>query len=122
MQKKLVANKGEIAICIAGAAAELNIRAVANTCYVDRVNILVATIAMAEQYNWDCRTFGTVLSPYDVGYLLMQVIGEFLADCFGEKSSFVWRYCFVRFLYRYSPGRIIWNAWIANRSRFYGLG
>ena len=51
-----VANRGEIAICIAKAAAKLNIQTVANPCCVDRVNILVATIAMAEQYNWDCQT------------------------------------------------------------------
>ena len=53
---------------------------------------------MAEQYNWVCRTLGTVLSPYDVGYLFMQVIGEFLADCFEEKSSKAWGSCFGRFL------------------------
>ena len=54
-------------------------------CYIDRVNISVAIIPMAEQYNWDLQTQGTVLSSYYVGYLLMQVMGGFLADCFGGK-------------------------------------
>lgn len=56
IKKILVVNRDEIAICIARAAAELNIQTVANTSYVSRVNILVAIIAMAERYNWDCQT------------------------------------------------------------------
>tara|TARA_B110000305_G_scaffold101673_1_gene114376 strand:+ start:1412 stop:1903 length:492 start_codon:yes stop_codon:yes gene_type:complete len=40
---------------------------------------------MAEQYNWDLQTQGTVLSSFYVGYLLMQVMGGFLADRFGGK-------------------------------------
>ena len=54
-------------------------------CYIDRVNISVAIIPMAEQYNWDLQTQGTVLSSFYVGYLLMQVMGGFLADRFGGK-------------------------------------
>ena len=54
-------------------------------CYIDRVNISVAIIPMAEQYNWDLETQGTVLSSFYVGYLLMQVMGGFLADRFGGK-------------------------------------
>ena len=41
---------------------------------------------------------GIKIRPYDVGYLFMQVIGEFLADCFEEKSSKAWGSCFGRFL------------------------
>ena len=52
-------------------------------CYIDRVNISVAIIPMAEELNWDLETQGAILSSFYVGYLLMQVGGGFLADKFG---------------------------------------
>ena len=48
-------------------------------CYIDRVNISVAIIPMAEELNWDLETQGAILSSFYVGYLLMQVGGGFLA-------------------------------------------
>ena len=54
-------------------------------CYIDRVNISVAIIPMAEELNWDLETQGAILSSFYVGYLLMQVGGGFLADKFGGK-------------------------------------
>ena len=53
-------------------------------CYIDRVNISVAIIPMAEEFQWDLETQGIILSFY-VGYLIMQVMGGFLADRFGGK-------------------------------------
>ena len=54
-------------------------------CYIDRVNISVAIIPMAEEFQWDLETQGIILSSFYVGYLIMQVMGGFLADRFGGK-------------------------------------
>ena len=54
-------------------------------CYIDRVNISVAIIPMAEELGWDYTTTGTVLSSFFVGYLLLQVVGGRLADRLGGK-------------------------------------
>lgn len=54
-------------------------------CYIDRVNISVAIIPMAEEFKWDLETQGIILSSFYVGYLIMQVMGGFLADRFGGK-------------------------------------
>ena len=54
-------------------------------CYIDRINISVAIIPMAEALNWDASRQGLVLSSFFVGYLLTQVVGGRLADRFGGK-------------------------------------
>jgi len=54
-------------------------------CYIDRVNISVAIIPMAEDLGWSMQTQGTVLSSFFVGYLLLQIVGGRLADRFGGK-------------------------------------
>jgi ACS family sodium-dependent inorganic phosphate cotransporter len=54
-------------------------------CYIDRVNISVAIIPMAESLGWGVETQGTVLSAFFVGYLLTQIVGGRLADRFGGK-------------------------------------
>jgi MFS family permease len=54
-------------------------------CYIDRVNISVAVIPMAEDLGWSPRTQGTVLSSFFLGYLMLQIVGGRLADRFGGK-------------------------------------
>ena len=54
-------------------------------CYIDRVNISVAIIPMAEEFGWDQSTRGLILSSFFVGYLLTQIAGGWLADRFGGK-------------------------------------
>ncbi|MCS6926455.1 MAG: ACS family MFS transporter [Candidatus Binatia bacterium] len=54
-------------------------------CYIDRVNISVAIIPMAEEFGWDQTTRGVVLSSFFYGYLATQVLGGWLADRFGGK-------------------------------------
>lgn len=54
-------------------------------CYIDRVNISVAIIPMAEDLGWTMETQGIVLSSFFMGYLLLQIIGGRLADRFGGK-------------------------------------
>jgi len=54
-------------------------------CYIDRVNISIAIIPMAEDLGWSMQTQGTILSSFFIGYLLLQIIGGRLADKFGGK-------------------------------------
>ena len=54
-------------------------------CYIDRVNISVAIIPMAEQFDWDITTQGAILSSFYIGYLLMQIGGGKMADRLGGK-------------------------------------
>ncbi len=54
-------------------------------CYIDRVNISVAIIPMAEEFGWDRGTQGLVMSSFFAGYLLTQIAGGWLADRFGGK-------------------------------------
>src|SRR5262245_40792728 len=54
-------------------------------CYLDRVNISVAIIPMAEQVGWSLSTQGLVLSAFFYGYLATQVLGGWLADRYGGK-------------------------------------
>lgn len=55
-------------------------------CYVDRVNISIAIIPMAREYSWDTETQGLILSSFFIGYMLMQIVGGWLADRFGGKA------------------------------------
>jgi ACS family sodium-dependent inorganic phosphate cotransporter len=55
-------------------------------CYIDRVNISVAIIPMAEDFGWDEGTQGLVLSFFYFGYLVTQFLGGSLADRFGGKA------------------------------------
>jgi MFS transporter, ACS family, solute carrier family 17 (sodium-dependent inorganic phosphate cotransporter), other len=54
-------------------------------CYIDRVNISVAIIPMAEQFGWDQTIRGFVLSSFFIGYMATQVLGGWLSDRFGGK-------------------------------------
>jgi ACS family sodium-dependent inorganic phosphate cotransporter len=54
-------------------------------CYIDRVNISVAIIPMAEQFGWSDTQRGFVLSSFFVGYLVTQVLGGWLAGKLGGK-------------------------------------
>src|SRR5215510_14534648 len=55
-------------------------------CYIDRVNMSVAIIPMAEEFKWDQTTKGIVLSSFFYGYLATQVLGGWLADRYGGKA------------------------------------
>jgi ACS family sodium-dependent inorganic phosphate cotransporter len=55
-------------------------------CYIDRVNISVAIIPMAEQFGWSDTQRGLVLSSFFVGYLITQVAGGSLAARLGGKA------------------------------------
>ena len=54
-------------------------------CYIDRVNISVAIIPMAEEFGWDAVMQGYILSCFYFGYLVTQILGGYLADRFGGK-------------------------------------
>jgi len=54
-------------------------------CYIDRVNMSVAAIPMAEEFGWSETIKGLVLSSFFVGYLAMQVAGGVLAHRIGGK-------------------------------------
>ncbi len=54
-------------------------------CYIDRVNISVAIIPMAEQFKWTGTTKGLVLSSFFIGYLLAMLPTGWLANRLGGK-------------------------------------
>ena len=54
-------------------------------CYIDRVNISVAAIAMQEEFGWSETTKGFVLSSFFIGYILTQAVAGWLANRFGCK-------------------------------------
>lgn len=54
-------------------------------CYIDRVNISVAAVAMQDEFGWDETTKGLVLSSFFVGYLALQVASGWLANRIGGR-------------------------------------
>ncbi len=54
-------------------------------CYIDRVNISVAVIAMQEQFGWSETTKGLILSSFFIGYMLFQIPSGYLANRYGGK-------------------------------------
>lgn len=54
-------------------------------CYIDRVNMSVAAIALQREFGWSDTTKGFVLSAFFLGYLLMQVPSGVLANRLGGK-------------------------------------
>lgn len=54
-------------------------------CYIDRVNISVAIIPMADEFGWDAATQGIILSCFYLGYMVTQFLGGALADRYGGK-------------------------------------
>jgi ACS family sodium-dependent inorganic phosphate cotransporter len=54
-------------------------------CYLDRISISVAAVAMQEEFGWSETTKGMVLSSFFIGYMLCQVPGGWLANRFGGK-------------------------------------
>lgn len=55
-------------------------------CYIDRVNISVAAVAMKEEFGWSETMKGLVLSSFFVGYMTMQVASGWLANRYGGKA------------------------------------
>jgi len=55
-------------------------------CYIDRVNISVAVIAMQEQYAWSETQKGYVLSAFFVGYMLFMAPSGWLANRYGGRT------------------------------------
>lgn len=55
-------------------------------CYIDRVNISVAIIPMAEFFGWGDAQKGLILSSFFTGYIITQVLGGWLANRFGGKA------------------------------------
>ncbi|MBT8079537.1 MAG: ACS family MFS transporter [Gammaproteobacteria bacterium] len=54
-------------------------------CYIDRVNISVAAIAMQDQFGWSDTTKGVVLSSFFIGYILTLAAAGWAANRFGTK-------------------------------------
>jgi MFS transporter, ACS family, solute carrier family 17 (sodium-dependent inorganic phosphate cotransporter), other len=54
-------------------------------CYIDRVNISVAIIPMAEQYQWSGTTKGLVLSSFFIGYTVGMIPTGWLANRIGGR-------------------------------------
>ena len=54
-------------------------------CYVDRVNISVAVIPMAERFHWSATTKGAVLTSFFVGYMAAMLPCGWLTARFGGR-------------------------------------
>ncbi|MGR9090845.1 MAG: ACS family MFS transporter [Gammaproteobacteria bacterium] len=54
-------------------------------CYIDRVNISVAALAMQEEFGWSETTKGYVLSSFFIGYMLFMVPSGWIANRVGGK-------------------------------------
>lgn len=54
-------------------------------CYIDRVNISVAIIPMAEQLGWSASTKGIVLSSFFIGYMAAMIPTGWLANRIGGR-------------------------------------
>uniref|UniRef100_A0A7S3UAN0 Major facilitator superfamily (MFS) profile domain-containing protein n=1 Tax=Picocystis salinarum TaxID=88271 RepID=A0A7S3UAN0_9CHLO len=54
-------------------------------CNMDRVNLSVAILPMAQEFGWDSTTVGLVQSSFFWGYLLTQIAGGVWADRVGGK-------------------------------------
>src|SRR5262245_12255645 len=52
-------------------------------CYMDRVNISVAVLAMQKDFGWSETTKGLVLSSFFIGYIFFQVPSGYVASRFG---------------------------------------
>lgn len=55
-------------------------------CNMDRVNMSVSILPMAEEFGWSDATKGLVQSSFFWGYLLTQVLGGVLSDRAGGKA------------------------------------
>lgn len=54
-------------------------------CYLDRVNISVAALAMQDEFGWSDTTKGLVLSAFFAGYLLFQLPSGWAVSRFGPR-------------------------------------
>ncbi|MCC2655607.1 MAG: transporter [Panacagrimonas sp.] len=59
--------------------------AAAFVCYIDRVNISIAIIPMAEHFGWSQTEKGFVLSSFFIGYMLGQIPSGWLANRVGGR-------------------------------------
>jgi len=54
-------------------------------CYIDRVNISVAALAMQEEFGWSETTKGYVLSSFFIGYMLFMAPSGWIANRIGGR-------------------------------------
>lgn len=54
-------------------------------CNMDRVNMSIAILPMAKEFNWSPATVGLIQSSFFWGYLLTQILGGIWADKIGGK-------------------------------------
>ncbi|KAK8565803.1 hypothetical protein V6N12_059355 [Hibiscus sabdariffa] len=54
-------------------------------CNMDRVNMSIAILPMAKEFNWNSATVGLIQSSFFWGYLLTQILGGIWADKIGGK-------------------------------------
>eukprot|EP00729_Bicosta_minor_P013700 gene13700-24792_t len=69
-------------------------------CYLDRTNISVAVVPMAEQYGWDSVQQGNVLGSFFWGYASTQIIGGKLCSRYGGAPVLIaavlgWSICTI---------------------------
>lgn len=53
--------------------------------YMDRANLSVASVTIMKEYGWNTAQWGSILSAFFVGYLVLQIPAGWLADRIGGK-------------------------------------
>lgn len=53
--------------------------------YMDRANLSVASVTIMKEYGWNTAQWGSILSAFFVGYLILQIPAGWLADKIGGK-------------------------------------
>lgn len=53
--------------------------------YLDRANLSVASVTIMKEYGWNPAQWGSILSAFFVGYLVLQIPAGWLADKVGGK-------------------------------------
>ena len=53
--------------------------------FIDRVAISIASIPMAEQWNWSPTIQGAVMSAFFLGYVTIQIPAGYFSDLYGGR-------------------------------------
>ena len=77
---------------------------IAFMCYMDRVNLSVATPEIMKEFSFDKIQIGYIQTAFFLGYALIQIPGGIMADLFGQR--------------RIIPGAVVWWSFFTGITAF----